>query len=369
MNITYFLGAGASANCLPIINNFNDRLIAFRNHLIAIRYFDELTGIKLILENLITDVEWLIKEAKPHQTIDTLAKKYFHQSGNYENLLRMKTVMVIFFTYEQSYPQVFFDLTEEINNDEDDKQRKQKEAIDRRYDSFIASILRNKIGEIELSGNVKVITWNYDLQFELAFQNYVDDAVFDIQRRIQSLPNRSSFDLKKFEFDHTKFGLIRLNGIALADYVEQEDNYRTFFDLQKDITNDSDYFAKLIELYNHISNNKQATNILRLFNYSWEALPEFKGKYQTYERNLEIAKEIARKTDVLIVIGYSFPFFNREIDREIIGSLTNVERIYIQDIYASSRIDHFKNSFKNFIEIEDFIPIEITSSFYLPPEL
>lgn len=367
MNVTYLLGAGASAQCLPIINNFNQRLGLFRDHLKSLRNHEVLADVLSILENLITDIDWLIKAAEPHQTIDTLAKKFFHQGGNYENLFRMKTVMVVFFTYEQSNPKIFFELGD-IDNETDRKQQ-QKERIDKRYDSFIASIIKNQVSGIELLGNVKIITWNYDLQFELAFQNYINDAIFNIQQKIQSLPNRSTYDLEHLKFDHNKFGLVRLNGIALVDYVEQKDIYRTFFDVQNKAEDWFNYFLELIQLYEYISNNKNVTNILKLFNYSWEAIPEFDKKYQTYERNIEIAEEIAKKTDVLVVIGYSFPFFNREIDRHIIGSLTNAETVYIQDTYALERIDHFKSSFKNLLGIVDLIPIGTTSSFYLPPEL
>ena len=34
------------------------------------------------------------------------------------------------------------------------------------------------------------------------------------------------------------------------------------------------------------------------------------------------------------MIGYSFPFFNRKTDREIIGSMANLKKIYVQDMNA-----------------------------------
>ena len=49
------------------------------------------------------------------------------------------------------------------------------------------------------------------------------------------------------------------------------------------------------------------------------------------KKSLDYSIEIARKTTHLIVIGYSFPDFNKIIDQDIISKMTHLKYIYIQD--------------------------------------
>ncbi|MCH5332058.1 MAG: hypothetical protein J1E33_06615, partial [Alistipes sp.] len=46
--------------------------------------------------------------------------------------------------------------------------------------------------------------------------------------------------------------------------------------------------------------------------------------------------------EILVVIGYSFPFFNREIDRRIVSAMPKLKTVYIQDPYASNVQENFK---------------------------
>ena len=39
---------------------------------------------------------------------------------------------------------------------------------------------------------------------------------------------------------------------------------------------------------------------------------------------------ILLNTTILIIIGYSFPFFNRDIDRGILNRMKNLNKIYVQ---------------------------------------
>ena len=73
-------------------------------------------------------------------------------------------------------------------------------------------------------------------------------------------------------------------------------------------------------------------------------------------------------TEQVVLIGYSFPFFNRQTDREIMGNMANLKKIYVQNMNA----DEVESSLlailpegKN-IEIEK---IYKCSQFYLPNEL
>jgi hypothetical protein len=72
-------------------------------------------------------------------------------------------------------------------------------------------------------------------------------------------------------------------------------------------------------------------------------------------------------TEILVVIGYSFPFFNRNIDRRIIQSMTNLKKIYLQSPEAMSLKDRL-NAVINLEKIE-VVPIKDTDQFILPYEL
>ena len=77
----------------------------------------------------------------------------------------------------------------------------------------------------------------------------------------------------------------------------------------------------------------------------------------------------------MVVIGYSFPFFNRPIDRLIFRKMDKLEKIYIQDLYP----ENVKQSLRSALTAEELtsrkmmsriecIPVN-DNQFFLPPEL
>jgi hypothetical protein len=150
MNITYLLGAGASYNALPIVNQINSRLEDFQNKTIRMpniglpnfftKYGDEMVdewgpSKSEIMNDLGKSVRWLIDENSKHFSIDTFAKKLYLQE-DFQNLHRLKITLSCFFVYLQNT------------------------GFDNRYDSFFASVLDNlKV----LPTNLKFLSWNYDI--------------------------------------------------------------------------------------------------------------------------------------------------------------------------------------------------------------
>jgi hypothetical protein len=45
-----------------------------------------------------------------------------------------------------------------------------------------------------------------------------------------------------------------------------------------------------------------------------------------------MASEDLLRIEVLVIIGYSFPFFNREVDNALFMQMTSLKKIYIQDV-------------------------------------
>jgi len=370
--ITYLLGAGASANVLPVVNNLRDRLSDLVQYLsnfsdkklnpdaYLIKGFDK--KYQQVYDSLITELKWLNDESEYHQTIDTLAKKFYNTDAS--SLLRLKRALISFFILEQ------------LLNSNSGKLR-----FDKRYDSFIASILENEKGAVELNGNVKIVTWNYDVQFELAFKNYMIGSksyFFNIQTNLQVTPSRRSISDINYikELDINKFSIVKLNGQAFFDRVETDPHkdYRTIFDevQESDKKNLDRFFSFYEELFDA---NWEKRDCLKLFNFAWE-----KG-YFSNDEEVSLLEDylikIAKETEVLVVIGYSFPFFNRNVDRLLINNMCNLRKIYIQN--TESEIDKLKSLMQSSFYIEfspergedvlAYIGVTNVDSFFLPPDL
>jgi hypothetical protein len=83
---------------------------------------------------------------------------------------------------------------------------------------------------------------------------------------------------------------------------------------------------------------------------------------------IETAKSANAQTNVLVIIGYSFPFFNRIIDRTILQKMESLQDIYIQSPEADNIRDRLKSILPNFNQ-NNIHPIKDLKQFFLPPEL
>ncbi len=161
------------------------------------------------LITVLEDLRWLIREAVHHETFDTLAKKYY-LLNDYGSLKKLKTTLIVYFTLSQLCRLPIFPgsgLSGPIYP-----------LVDKRYDSFIAAIAEKNGGKLQLSGNVKIITWNYDLQLELSLKRYVSKKILEIKDEFQIFPNDHSFEVRDGNLiDLNRFGVVKLNGNAFWD--------------------------------------------------------------------------------------------------------------------------------------------------------
>jgi hypothetical protein len=362
MNITYLLGAGASANCLPVINELPFRL----NNLVdeinnrrnqnsnnAQYRFEPSPELLKQADVFVTDLLEIIKGCKQHNTIDTLAKKYY-LTGNEEELYRLKKVMITYFMYEQSF--VGGDIRKGIK----------KELPDKRYDSFIATIISSKIRDLSLPSSFNIITWNYDYQFELAYQEYLDNDFLKAKASINSIPSEHN---QTYTVDTNQFNIVRLNGLAgLHKYeynkIDIEEPYG--------YPNLKDFYSSVVKYYHRLTRED-----LLMFNYSWEDPNESSLAHSQLRTVKDAALEIMKRTDILVVIGYSFPLFNRSVDKQLIESLpVGCHKIYIQD--TPDRISAVKSlledSFQNLNPVYSkhvsrrMITVDYTGQFFIPPD-
>jgi len=153
-DVTYYFGAGASAQALPTYFNFKERLEYFVYIIESfLKTEDSYKGIYELRSELME----LIGELEYHGTPDLVAKKYFHL-GEDNKVYRLKNLINIFFIFEQTIDHFI------LTGDKEGKNPIGK-RYDKRYDSLIARILRPQKGTFQLPSNFKILTWNYDFQF------------------------------------------------------------------------------------------------------------------------------------------------------------------------------------------------------------
>lgn len=338
--ISYIFGAGASRNALPMVKDIPDRLKSLINLLKSEKLqlskeekFKE-TGLKNLKskkdyqEKLIIDLQWLLDNSSKHASVDTFARK-LSIIGDHQNLKKLKVVLSVFFTFEQIIKQP-----------------------DERYDSFFASLYNE---DNELPKNIRILSWNYDSQFELSYLQYSREMNTS---NIQAALNINYKYGKNPNWD--RFGIFKLNGTTGLR------RYNGYEHLQYKYTNNLN-----VEIDINIVNEIIRSYTVGIF--SRKNIPVFSFAWETENKPdniIEIATKATEDSIALVVIGYSFPFFNRNTDRKIIGAMKDLKRVYFQSPDAEILIEKFK-AIKNDIKEKDIelIPRYDLEQFVIPYEL
>ena len=71
--------------------------------------------------------------------------------------------------------------------------------------------------------------------------------------------------------------------------------------------------------------------------------------------------------DQLIVIGYSFPYFNKDIDKKILSQMQNLKKIFLQ--FPKGVHDSIRQRIQSFNIDCEIIDIDFTDLFYIPDNL
>jgi len=340
-NITYLFGAGASVGSLPIVEQFPKRISEFIKTIKEEKYKlpeNESYGEELNINpkkskyqtqtEFISNLRWLYEECKRHESIDTFAKKLFISNEN-DQLLKLKATLSAYLIFEQA-----------------------RNSIDMRYDSFFASIIKYSIQN--LPKNLKILSWNYDFQFEKAFSSYTNNSELGFNQDMLHVFTKFS---KNYPINDN-FSICKINGTT--SFFTQRSSQRYFFsDLNEQ------FKIKLIELV--LSNYFGLLNMEDKFHsglsFAWEKWEE-KSDFNIIKRSIACTEN----TDILVVIGYSFPFFNRDVDRKIIGSMKKLNKIYFQSINPNNIKERFL-SIRNDIIEKNLISISNVRQFYLPNEM
>ena len=325
----YLIGAGASCNVLPVTDNFPEKIKQFLSRYKAFR--QDLGRQKPSDPNIPMDslkyeqhfkesMTWLMKEAKNHTSVDTFAKMLY-LTNNYNGLTRLKATLATYLVMAQAMY-----------------------GTDLRYDGFLATILQHtgtRLGPPFIPDHIRIATWNYDLQLEKAFYRYSQNT--DGNKRNEIL-------LKTITFNpHIK----RVNGLAglsppgtFSKYTEAA--LRPF---------GIETVLIALEMYSIFETDN--TRVFFDIQFAWEQTPEI------FKRNITPAIE---DTTILIDIGYSFPFFNRDVDRILLTCMSKLKKIYIQVLKPEH--DVIKNRLQSIVSVlPEVVYIYDEKRFFIPYEL
>ena len=333
--ITYLFGAGASADILPVVERFPDFLKGKKNKLSSNEFnldstskFEDFEQLKLCKRDyqkeLINIFEWIETESRRHASVDTFAKKLFLKE-DFKALKKLKIGLSLYFILEQS-----------------------GKRPDKRYDTFFSSILDHLD---VFPKNIRILSWNYDNQFELAYSD------FHPNKTIDDIDNRLGLYSKfRVNFYDSGFGIFKLNGSTDFRASNLMKTVRLITPSPEPLN--IQFIENLVKIF-------ALTSELDLFqsnlSFAWES--------DTNQSDIvNIALENIVETQILVVIGYSFPFFNRVHDIKLFRNLEKLEKVYFQDLNPEPLIDRFI-SINDSLDKDSLVPIKNTKQFYLPFEL
>jgi hypothetical protein len=346
--VVYLFGAGASFHCLPVYKNFIDRLRFFVEYMRPTSH--EMSS---ELESIYNRLLEIMRDLPNYGTPDALVRRYY-LSGEKKNEALLKNLISTYIIFEQLPKSK--ELEGEIRNMLSNQGIKDKEnneltnsiikQIDHRYLHFLTNVLEVDKNTGAVWNDIEVVSWNYDSQFELAYSMIFNESFIESQKDL----NDYSWIISSSRYSQSEFKLTKLNGSATY-FVRGREN-PVYFDLNQN--DDKNNRAKLFEL---LYENHGRYNGLR---FAWEA-----GKVDVDNARVNAKSLFQNENFVLVIVGYSFPDFNRRIDQNIFRDC-KASKIYVQDPTPEDVIERLKGVNPNLSD--KIVPIRNTDTFHIPIE-
>ncbi len=344
--IVYLLGAGASAQALPMVKDSPDGSIkglanAFREMAAFLTTQAFESKEKAFIDEQITSQQLLAEESENFTTVDTYAKHLFLTDK--KELIKLKISLSLFFAIEQLYY----------------KKR------DRRYLIFLTTVM----DQLFFPENIRILTWNYDFQMEITGYRYRRESIRHSNNGVTvSSPGLVQYyppagNVFGFFADNpnlNEFNILHLNGIAgIHNFNSTDHNGNIYLEVED---SSDDCLAQIIRHFMTDSNKK-----IHVLSFAWENNATGAGRHLS--RKMLFAENMVKDATILVVIGYSFPFFNRQTDQAIFEKLKTsgkLKKIYFQDPYLDGSFLKSQFGLDDAIQITH---IQRTDAFFVPPEL
>ena len=355
-NIVYMLGAGASFHALPIVSNLNSRFKIFCDHILD--YNQKYSEARFVY--LKREIAILLEKISSHYTIDTYARKLYLKNPAVDtnsDYIQILKFLSAYFLYEQLTIDINSECNRYLKNLYEPVKGTTKIAdqsllneLDYRYDSFFATILENsEEGELVIPKNFSILSWNYDFQVEKAYMNFSGNSLDDTlnQFKVDGINHKLGGEPKKTF-------LTKLNGTAA---FVKDGKYTNLFDFKTHTLNEEslDILSKILS-----SPRSEFDTGMR---FAWQD-DEFS------KRAIKQSQIRIRDADIVVIIGYSFPYFNRSIDRLLFkeaGTLIRLPKVYIQG--CENDVKSVINRFKGIRSDINAIPFVELDQFLIPNEL
>ena len=338
----YYLGAGASygkrdkdkkiIEGIPLVVEIPEQFALFRSYIATAAiptdnefvfqqtYRASASKIDSARRDMLYDIDQLIKGIQEHATIDTYARKLY-LTGREGEFIKLKSVLCAFFLWAQLVYKP-----------------------DGRYDTFLANVLVE--GSLELPNEISIISWNYDSQIETAFKSY------DSNKRLPVFEKNIQGEWPQLA---NKGRIIKINGSATFE------DKSTLRYIEADADN-MPVALQMIEFYHdsQVDTSAMGLDFNTHLSFAWE-------NSENNEKIKNTLTKTTEDTEIVVVIGYSFPFFNRVTDRFIFGGMPKLKTVYIQDKNTSA----VKQAIEAVLPDREvkIIPIDNCDQFFLPKEL
>lgn len=368
--VTYLLGAGASALRIPALAGLPDRIrriasilghetLEFHSDDFFILNDGNKTSLskREIVMKLIVDLNWLADNGSGSSTVDTFARKLY-LANQYNELERVKQALTAYFALEQlkikAVPESPFEriIASERPVGTDNH-------YDPRYEPFLASLLQ--ADNRDFPKNVTILSWNYDSQLEMAYAGFLDPLGNQKDLSIEEAQRTMRVIAKNNHRGHphptlSDFGVIKLNGTASFSNFPRSIYFvsNTFAQMERSI------IERVLEGYYHVTTRSDLATCL---SFAWE------NDFTNFPIWQKVPEYVA-DTEVLVVIGYSFPFFNRQKDRQLMGkdTMKKLQKVYFQDINPLVPLQRFE-SIRPDMKGDHLEPYGEVEQFFLPPQL
>ena len=222
---------------------------------------------------------------------------------------------------------------------------------DLRYDGFIASLIKRDRSFPPMT----ILSWNYDVQFEMAYSGYYRE-----ERYIPSLWKELNVYNKMYptDFDvQAPFAMIKLNGTALfknAAEKKWEVNGK-----QVERITDCFYGSRPPKTpYQYGYEYLTGTNYTNMLSYAWET--------DHTEELKQVISQRVRNTRELVVIGYSFPYVNNEMDSYILQHMPALDKVVVQDKNFEDIKERIEGILESTYRKVSIIPKNSLQQFYIP---
>lgn len=304
-NITYLFGAGASAgngkllfsgygqanelpNGVPIVKDFNDDINAFINHFKD--YANKYGIVNKLSPKIIELFTSLYGDLMHLYSFDTYAKSLYESElpDEREKYGKLKVLLKCYLVFRQL-----------------------SVSRDRRYDLFFATL----VNEGKIPSNVNFLSWNYDTQVESSLSMFTRPEEGNNKSFTKFVNTNLLQDIELGTREEMPF-LLKLNGsVGLLSNLSD-------FEFVNNVKPNSDKAIQYV--YEICKEYFENGNIPQIY-FSWEHKDNQPQKLQLVK-----AKEILKRTNILIVVGYSFPTLNRIVDSELLNSMDQDAQIYVQ---------------------------------------